>query len=165
MPTKKKLTHAQLKKKVDEWFSKYIRWQAADENGYANCFTCGKSLHVTQLQAGHFVSRRYAVHRWEPDNVRPQCVADNIFGQGEQWIFGRNIDMQQPGRAEELMRTKDTPRKYTIAELRNLYDYYRTESLRIAERKNVTTKPREADGIRPTKGGKERTVKRRAAQQ
>ena len=38
----KKYTHAQMKKKVDEWCSKYVRWIAADEDGFAKCYTCGK---------------------------------------------------------------------------------------------------------------------------
>ena len=136
----KPLTHAQAKKKLDEWFSKYVRWSEADEDGYCKCVTCGKAHHVTKLQAGHFVSRRYGIHRWEPDNVRPQCVACNIYGQGEQYLFAQAIDRKRPGRAAELMRTKDTPRKYTVGELRNSFEHYRTLALRLAQEKDVMPK-------------------------
>ena len=127
-----------MKKKVDDVFSKYIRYKAADADGYADCFTCGQSLHVTQLQCGHFASRRFMAVRYEPNNVAQQCVACNIFRSGEQWIFGRNIDMQKPGRAAELMQQAQQGRSYKIGELRDLYNHYRQESERHAQGKEVT---------------------------
>ena len=131
-------THAQMKKKVDDVFSKYIRYKAADADGYADCYTCGQSLHVTKLHCGHFASRRFMAVRWEPDNVAPQCYVDNIHRHGEQWIFGRNIDLQKPGRAAELMQQAKQGRSYKIGELRDLYNHYRQESERHAQRKKVT---------------------------
>ena len=101
----KTLTHAKAKKKADEWFSKYVRWSAADADGNCTCFTCGKTHHASRIQAGHFASRRHNATRYDLNNVRPQCAACNIFKQGEQWIFGRNLDREQRGRAEEIMRT------------------------------------------------------------
>ncbi len=131
-------THAQMKKKVDDVFSKYIRYKAADADGYADCYTCGQSLHVTKLHCGHFASRKFMAVRWEPDNVAPQCFACNIHRHGEQWIFGRNIDMQKPGRAAELMQQAKQGRSYKIGELRDLYNHYRQESERHAQGKEVT---------------------------
>ena len=133
----KKLTHAQLKKKVDEWFSKYVRYEAADQDGNCICFTCGKQYHATKIQAGHFASRRYANVRWCTDNVKPQCVACNIYGQGEQYVFGRNLEMQRRGLPEEIMRRAHESRKFTIAELRDLYAHYRSEAIQFARQKNI----------------------------
>ena len=134
-------THAQMKKKVDNVFSKYIRYKAADANGYADCYTCGQSLHVTELHCGHFASRKYMAVRWEPDNVAPQCYACNIHGHGEQWLFGRNIDLQKPGRAAEIMQRAKQGRSYKVGELRDLYEHYEKAANEQAQGKKVTTKP------------------------
>ena len=109
----RKKTHAQLKAKVDEWFSKYIRGRYADEWGVVSCVTCGRHDHVSGMQAGHFASRRYMATRWDEDNVRPQCVSCNIYRQGEQWLFGQALDGEQPGRAADVMQRAQRSRKYT----------------------------------------------------
>ena len=80
-------TQAQLKKELDRVFSKYVRQKDADESGMVSCITCGKTLHWKEIQAGHFVSRQYLTTRWDENNVRPQCVGDNIFGNGKPLDF------------------------------------------------------------------------------
>jgi len=122
---KRKRTLKTLKRLTDEQFSKYIRYKDADANGYSTCITCNKALHVTKLQCGHFASRKYAVTRWEPDNVAPQCVACNIFAQGEQWIFGQAIDRNKPGRAAELMQQAHRGGTLSYADIEQLYKRYK----------------------------------------
>ena len=138
--TPRKKTHAQLKKKVDEWFSKYIRAKYADADGIVRCFTCERPDHVSRMQAGHFASRRHMATRWDEDNVRPQCVSCNIYRHGEQWLFGRNLDGEQPGRAEAIMRRAHEPRKFTVAELNELAIHYRGQYLWLASNKRVITR-------------------------
>ncbi len=65
------------------WLSKYVRKKSADENGYAQCVTCGALSHWQELHAGHFVpkGRGLSVYFVE-ENVHPQCPACNTYKGG-----------------------------------------------------------------------------------
>lgn len=84
-------TQAKLKKELDTVFSVYIRKKYADADGNVACYTCGKVLPWQQIQNGHFISRSYLATRWHEDNCRPQCVGDNIFGNGKPLDFEYNL--------------------------------------------------------------------------
>lgn len=58
-------------------FSEYIRRKTADNNGLVSCVTCGKVKHWTELQAGHFISRRHSMTLFDERNVHPQCAYCN----------------------------------------------------------------------------------------
>lgn len=137
----KKYTHAQMKKKVDEWCSKYVRWLAADKEGFARCYTCQKEDHVSRLQAGHFASRRHMNTRWDHQwNIRVQCISCNLYSQGEQWVFGKALDKEQPGVSDEVMLRSKQLKKFGMSELRSLYDWYKQECDVLASKKNVRIK-------------------------
>lgn len=99
------MTRKGIVKKLDTVFSQYIRKRYADERGYAECFTCGKVDHVSKLHAGHFQSRKHYATRWDEVNVQVQCPKCNLFGQGEQFNFGVNLDKKYgTGTADELQQ-------------------------------------------------------------
>ena len=85
--TAKKPTRSKLVKKLDTVFSQYIRRSSADNNGYCTCVTCNKTFHWKEIQAGHFMSRKHYSIRWSEENVRPQCVACNVYRAGEQYKY------------------------------------------------------------------------------
>ena len=89
-----KKTISKLKKELDKWFSLYVRLKDSDDYGMVNCYTSGRSYHYKQIHAGHFMSRRHLATRWCDQNVKPQSAADNLFGQGEQFKFGNQLDSQ-----------------------------------------------------------------------
>ena len=98
------MTRSKIVKKLDKVFSLYIRNRYA-KNGKAKCFTCGKIDDVSRLHAGHFMSRKHYATRWDDVNVQVQCPKCNLFGQGEQYIFGLNLDIKYgKGTAEELQQ-------------------------------------------------------------
>ena len=70
-----------LVKKADRLFSKYIRDKYAI-NGAASCITCGKVDAVSNMDAGHFIDRRWLGTRWHEKNVYPQCRHCNRFLDG-----------------------------------------------------------------------------------
>ena len=142
-PKGRKLTHAQAVKKVDLWFSKLVRYEAADRHGNARCFTCGKQDHVSNLQAGHFASRRFWATRWDQDNVRTQCVSCNIYRAGEQWLFGCALESEEPGRAHQVMRRAQQHRAFKVEELVELASRYKAAALLHASVKRV---------VHPTRG-------------
>ena len=103
-----------------------------------------RTHHASRIQAGHFASRRHNATRYDLNNVRPQCAACNIFKQGEQWIFGRNLDREQRGRAEEIMRRANEPRKFTTAELEHIYRHYQERAMQYCKVKKVLPHDRPA---------------------
>lgn len=117
-----------LTKKLDEVFSKYIRQRGMDINGFNECFTCGYYLHWSKLQCGHFQSRRHMSTRWDECNCEPQCMACNIFRQGEQFKFGKNIDLKHgEGTAELLEILSKKTIKFSPAEIKEKIEYYESK--------------------------------------
>ena len=106
-------TLSKLKKELDKWFSLYIRLRHASKDGIVKCFTCDKTktAHYKKMHAGHFQSRKHHATRWHEDNVQVQCPKCNLFGQGEQYTFGKLLDVRvEEGTAEKLnlLATKST---------------------------------------------------------
>jgi len=124
---KKKVSRKTLKRKLDDIFSKYIRWRAADSDGQCRCVTCKKTAHVTEMQNGHFQSRKHYSLRWHAyGNCNVQCYACNIPNKGEQWLHGRYIDQKYgEGTAERLYERTKTKRKFSDAELIQLEKHYK----------------------------------------
>lgn len=81
----KKQTNAQLKKKLWEVFSKYIK--ARDKN---ICFTCGRYAEGSGMHSGHFIPKSVGgiALYFHEDNVHAQCYNCNINLGGNQYIYG-----------------------------------------------------------------------------
>jgi hypothetical protein len=121
----KKLTRPKLVKKLDKVFSQYIRASEMDINGYIECYTCRANKKFTEIQAGHFMSRKSYSTRWDEYNVFPQCVGCNIFKSGMQFEFGRRLDEDfGKGFAEEMQRKSRKIVKISTAELRDMIELY-----------------------------------------
>jgi hypothetical protein len=104
MKTKvKKKSLSKLQENLWKVFSEWIRRRDSDEYGIVKCFTCGKKSHWKEMQAGHFITRKQSATKYDEVNVQVQCVSCNIFGQGMQFIFGRNLDLKYgEGTADQL---------------------------------------------------------------
>lgn len=115
-----------LVKKADAIFSQYIRKRYADNNGIAECFTCGKKDHWKSLQCGHFMSRKHYSTRWDEKNCQVQCAGCNVFRWGEQFKFGRNLDIKLgKGTADSLEQKSRQVLKYNNIELIELIEHYK----------------------------------------
>ena len=57
------------------------RISAADDNGYAQCVTCGIKEHYKDMDGGHYINKGSSTY-WalEPENIHPQCKGCNSFG-------------------------------------------------------------------------------------
>jgi len=123
-------THAQLKKDLDKVFSQYIRWYYADDNGFVECYTCGVSKHVKQMQNGHFQSRKHTSTRWLHNssiaNCKPQCQKCNIWSEGEKWQYGKKLEAEYGVEAvEELVQLSHKSIKYDKQDLISLIQHYK----------------------------------------
>lgn len=118
-------TLSKLKKDLDKWFSLYIRLRYADENGYTECYTCGKIDHYKKMQCGHFLSRRYHTTRWNTTNCQVQCVKCNMYEQGEQYKFGTKLSMEfGVEEVEYLTNLANSTMKRTRGEYKEDISYY-----------------------------------------
>jgi len=117
-----------LIKKIDRIFSEYIRLKHADKNGYCTCITCGKK-HIWnsgKIHAGHFVSRRFLVTRYDERNVYPQCAYCNNWLAGDAYNYGKRIDeIHGKGTADELMLLSKQTIKIQNYELEEKHLFYK----------------------------------------
>jgi hypothetical protein len=110
-----------VKKKADKAFSEAVRIRDSDQFGFLDCITCGRHLHYKDAHAGHFQSRRYSSTRFDPLNVNGQCPGCNMFGAGEQYKYGKALDLKYgDGTAERLEKKAQEHHKLTIGELEEI---------------------------------------------
>lgn len=127
--TAKKPTRSKLVKKLDTVFSLYIRLRYADNRGMAKCFTCGKVDHWKKLQAGHFQSRRHFSTRWNEENVQVQCQSCNLYNQGQQYIYAKNLGLEL---AESLSLKAQKLVKFSIVDLEEMIAHYQHEVKKLS---------------------------------
>ena len=123
----RKPTVTKLKKKLDTVFSKYIRLKDADALGYVQCYTCGvkKLWEKDGMQAGHFMSRKHTVTRWDERNVKPQCYSCNCHFYGRQYEFGLHLDNEYgEGMSQELLIASRQTQKNNVNDLEELIELY-----------------------------------------
>lgn len=70
-----------LKKELDRVYSLWIR-QKYSEGGLSECVTCGKIKEWRYQHCGHYVSRTCLPLRWDEKNTHVQCVACNLYKEG-----------------------------------------------------------------------------------
>jgi len=112
-------------KELDKVFSLYIRQRNANLDGFAECFTCGRSNHWKKLQCGHFMSRARYSTRWDEENCRPQCYGCNVMQQGQQYIFAQNLDKESPGKADAMHVASLQVVKFSTVELEDMIFMYK----------------------------------------
>ena len=131
-------TISKLKKELDKWFSLYIRLRDATAEGMVQCFTSGRVYHYKNIHAGHFMSRRCLSTRWCEINVQPQSAADNLFGQGEQYKFGLNLDAKYgEGTAEELQFKARQTIKLSRIDYEEKISYYKSAVENLKKEKGI----------------------------
>lgn len=80
-------------KVLDTVFSEYIRLRDSDENGYIRCISCGRRVHWTEADNGHFISRGNMSLRFDERNCNAQCRVCNRSKDGN--ITGYRAGMIQ----------------------------------------------------------------------
>jgi hypothetical protein len=129
---------SKLKKELDKWFSLYIRLKNSTDEGLVQCFTSGRVYHYKSIHAGHFMSRKHLSTRWCETNVQPQSAADNLFGQGEQFKFGINLDAKYgEGTAEELQLKARQIQKFSRVDYEDKISYYKEAVNKLKKEKSI----------------------------
>tara|TARA_A100000172_G_scaffold4375_1_gene2637 strand:+ start:291 stop:695 length:405 start_codon:yes stop_codon:yes gene_type:complete len=121
----RKITRKGLIKRLDTVFSEYIRKKNADSKGYVTCITSGRKFHYSEVDAGHFISRKEMSTRWHEDNVHPQSRYDNRYRYGKQYEYGLALNKKKRGLAQKLYKLSKETVKYSINDLQDLLDKYK----------------------------------------
>ena len=82
---RKPKTVARLSQDAAKLMQRIVRIKAAnhaDQGGYINCVSCGANDHWSNLQGGHFISRRSMRFRYAEENIHPQCAHCNMYKAG-----------------------------------------------------------------------------------
>jgi hypothetical protein len=132
------VTISKLKKELDKFFSLYIRLRDADYMGFVKCYTSGRLYHYKNIHAGHFISRKCLSTRWCEVNVQPQSAADNLFGQGEQYKFGKALDKKfGVGTAEKLQHKSREIQKFSRVDYEEKISYYKSLVEKLKKEKGI----------------------------
>ena len=124
--------------KLDKIFSEFIRLRYADNNGNAECVTCGKIDNWKKLQCGHFQSRKHYSTRWHEDNCQVQCSGCNVFKYGEQYKFGLYLNAKYgEGYAEDLLILSKQILKISNTELVEMIENYENKVQKIRLKKKL----------------------------
>jgi hypothetical protein len=116
----KEKTYSQLKKKLDEVFSIFIRMR---DKGV--CFTCCSKSEWKYTDAGHFINRKHLVTRWDERNVHAQCIGCNRFRNGNKEDYAVRLEqLYGHGILQELHMLKQTGKEFKYNELENLINHY-----------------------------------------
>jgi len=129
-----KKTQKYWKNKIDKVFHEYIRRRDADNNtGNCDCISCGKTIHFSESDAGHFISRKYLITRYDERNVNLQCRKCNRFEYGRQYEYSIALGQEL---SQELLQTSRSMVKYTDADWQEIYKEFNDKLNEIKKKQN-----------------------------
>jgi len=129
-----KKTQKYWKNKIDKVFHEYIRRRDADNNtGNCDCISCGKTIHFSESDAGHFISRKYLITRYDERNVKAQCRKCNRFEYGRQYEYSIALGQEL---SQELLQTSRSMVKYTDADWQEIYKEFSDKLNEIKKKQN-----------------------------
>ncbi len=119
-------TLSQLDKQLWKLFSLYVRQNHANENGHIVCITCGVWRHWKACDAGHYLSRRHKITKFDEYNVFPQCKQCNgPGGGGKPEEYKKFLDLNYPGHSERLEALIRKPVKFDKFDYIRLINHYK----------------------------------------
>jgi len=129
-----KKTQKYWKNKIDKVFHEYIRRRDADNNtGNCECVSCGKTIHFSDSDAGHFISRKYLITRYDERNVHAQCRRCNRFEYGRQFEYSIALGQEL---SKELLQTSRSMVKYTDADWQEIFEEFKNKLNEIKKKQN-----------------------------
>jgi hypothetical protein len=117
---------------LDDVVSKYVRIKNSDKVGWVKCFTCDGKNTWKSMDCGHFISRKHMGLRWDLRNLRPQCKFCNQVLSGNLNDFQKNLELETPGIADQLISESYDIIKYSRQEMKEMLIMFR-EKLRMAK--------------------------------
>lgn len=126
MATTKTDTIPKLTAKAQKVFNKYVR-ERDSENGYFTCISCGKTLPIEQMNAGHYIPQKNSsLLRFNEYNVHGECISDNGFNEFHLINYRKNL-INKIGQemVDWLEENQRTIKKWTRIELEEIIEKYK----------------------------------------
>lgn len=121
MKRKKLRTMKALRAEAWILFSIYTRSKDADFRGYVRCYTCGKSLHWTDANSGHY---RHDAYDFDERNVKCQCPTCNLAEAGRADNFYLHLVREYGTDVAEKLRKRKKWNAYSRQELMEIIEKY-----------------------------------------
>ena len=84
------------------------------------------------------MSRKSHSTRWDEVNVQPQSIGDNLFGQGEQYKFGKELDLKYgEGTSENLQQRAREIQKFSRVDYEEKISYYKEAVEKLKKEKGI----------------------------
>lgn len=123
----KKWNLSRWKKEAWKYCSIYNRRKDTDSKGYTNCITCGKRIHWTEADAGHFIAGRKNPILFYDKGIHAQCKNCNR-NQGEQYLYGEYIKNRYgEEEVKKQLKMRNQLLKYTREDYLNLINHYKAK--------------------------------------
>jgi 5-methylcytosine-specific restriction endonuclease McrA len=124
-PKKTLISIPKLKAKAQKVFNQYIR-ERDSQGGFFTCISCGKTLPVSSMNAGHYVPVKggsyLIMNEW---NVNGECEGCNCFDEFHLIGYRRNLISKIGEDAVRWLEDhRRDSRKWTRAELLEIIDTY-----------------------------------------
>lgn len=131
------LSKPALIKKLDRWFSLYIRLRDVNDEGVFQCPTCRRILPFSKGDASHYWGRIHMATRFDPDNVTIECQYDNRFNSSHLIYLGKYLEKKLGSKKMELLEWKHRQAKnWSLFELQELIEFYKKEVERLKKEKH-----------------------------
>lgn len=138
MTVRRSKSYKAAEKKADKYFSLLIRLEAANQNGYCKCVSCGKLLPIKEIQAGHYHTRNNHLTRWDKRNVNPQCCTCNYREEGSKYGYSKYMfEHYTVEELEELNRLAHTSVKFSIDALDAMSQQFLDEIRQLEKKKGI----------------------------
>ena len=139
----KEMTSAKADKRENtlwKWFSLFIRLRDCPDNsqGFCRCKTCGKVDRYKNMDAGHFISRRWKPTKYREDNVFAQCVHCNRDLSGNLDEYAKVLGSEKV--AELKMESRKPAKKMPLYQVESMIAEYRQKAKDEAFRVGVEVK-------------------------
>ena len=129
-----KKTQKYWKNKIDKVFHEYIRRRDADNNtGNCDCVSCGKTIHFSESDAGHLISKKYLITRYDERNVKAQCRKCNRFEYGRQYEYSIALGQEL---SQELLQTSRSMVKFSDADWQEIFEEFNDKLNEIKKKQN-----------------------------
>ena len=123
---------------LDRVFQFYIRLRDSMPNGMCRCISCGSIKPFSQIQAGHYYSRRHMATRWNEDNVHGECSGCNCFDGDHLIDYRRNLERKIGiARLQYLDFAHKTQRQWSDFEIIALIRHYGRLVMQISVTKGI----------------------------
>lgn len=120
------ISRSELIRQADALFSTYIRKKYADKYGIVSCVVCKRRFHWKDVDAGHFIPRRFMMTRWDEVNVHPECRDDNRYNSEHLIPYESFMVLTYGAEAVEELRHKSRKiAKFSHSEIQDIIDKYK----------------------------------------